>query len=151
MSLITPAEWFEQIVEPNYRCFEAQPDNERHAFNAILAVHHFWDRVYQYWERTDRSKLLGASTHSDFLVLLIKQHGDEIEILNDVANALKHHFLTRRSLGRDPSQLWATTATGSFYRPTPSSHIATELEIANTGRTVKDVLAKGIAYCLVWC
>jgi hypothetical protein len=145
---MTPGEWFSKIVEPNYQAFQANPDSERHAFNAILAVHHFWDRVYQYWERIDRSRLLGSATHADFLLVLIKRHGVEIEILNDVANALKHHFLTRRSLGRDPSQMWTATATDAIYQPPAAGG---ELQIANTGRSVSDVLGRAIAYCRLWC
>jgi hypothetical protein len=144
MTLMTPKEWFEQIVEPNYREYMQQPDDERRAFNAILAIHHFWDRVYQYWHRTDPTKLLGASDQASFLRCLIAKYGEDVEILNDVANALKHHFLTKKSLGRDPSQLWVTTATGSFQT------IYGELEIGATGRSVKDVLSNAVVYCRLW-
>ena len=85
MSLMTPGEWFVKIVGPNYSDFVLQPLDERLAFNAILSVHHFWDRVYHYWALTDSSKLMGVKDEVDFLKLLIKKHGDEIEVLNDAA------------------------------------------------------------------
>lgn len=61
--LSDPTWWWSQIVVPNYEEYKPDPTCVRRAFNAIIAMHHMWDRVYWWNVQAARMSLDGPEAN----------------------------------------------------------------------------------------
>lgn len=92
--LLPPSEVFAAEVFPAYQDFVAEPLSERHAKNAARAVDHHLDWTFEYYDRTDRGRLLGANDLGRFREAMFEQR-PELRMMWDIADAAHHRFLTR--------------------------------------------------------
>lgn len=106
--LTPPSEIFAAEVQPAYQDFAADPLSERHAKNAARAVDHHLDWTFEYYDRTDQSRLLGAETLGGFRETIFG-NCTELRMMNDISDAAHHRFLTRRVESRT-----VFTSTDSF-------------------------------------
>ncbi len=134
--MMTPEEWFNLIVYPNYTEFQQDPGDWRKGINAALTTHHFGERVYHYCKANSPSRLGDASREKSFLERLARETPcRDLLVLRDVADASKHHFLRRPGVIR--------AATDVF----PESG---RIMIGDTGRDLLNVLRVVVGFWIDW-
>ncbi|MBC8270285.1 MAG: hypothetical protein H8E36_16215 [Rhodospirillaceae bacterium] len=92
MQLSDPNWYFETYVAPPYRDYMDDKLKRHKAACAIVAVHHFWERLYEYYKKADSPYLCGAKRPKAFQKLLITKCPD-LELLRIGANAIKHQVV----------------------------------------------------------
>lgn len=161
--LSEPGWYFDTYVVPSYQDYMDDQIAQHKAANAMVAVYHFWERLYEYYAETQSPHLSGISTKEKFRDFLIQECPD-LGLLRVSANAIKHQVVripNDSQFARAPQ----TTATGvtSNDRLTVSSSSVTlatdssvthrtedRLIIEGTGRTVVDVLTSVMKFWGKW-
>jgi len=82
--------------------------DERLAKNAARAVDHHLDWTFEYYSKVDSTRLLGANDLNGFREKVFAQCS-ELRMMNDLADAAHHRFLTRK-----PESRIITTSTDAF-------------------------------------
>jgi hypothetical protein len=111
--LSSPSWWWNEVVLANYEEYENDTSCDRKAFNAVITMHHVWERVY-WWnvqrvgipidEKADKlGKRFRCFLKKKWMTSNIEAEMDALEIC---ANASKHSIQVRKRP--------MTTATGSI-------------------------------------
>jgi hypothetical protein len=130
--MMTRREYFDQVVDPNYQDFLAEAMSFRRAINAAVTMYHFYERIYWYRKDNSPERLPGNGSVDDFRQSLVQQCED-LDLLWDVADSMKHQFLTRPKAQGRARVVFAATDT----------HLSQEYEmlVGDTGRTVENLLS----------
>ncbi len=76
MPLSDPQLHFDTYVDPSYRDYMDDKLKRHKAACAIVAVYHFWERLYEYYEENDSPHLSGITNSGDFKKMLISKYPD---------------------------------------------------------------------------
>lgn len=107
--LTKPSEILRQKVEPALKEYLEEPLSERRADNVALALNAQLEWTYEYYERTDPSRLDGATLTSFRTDLLTQQR--PLQVMSDLADSARHRFLDKP---RDPPRV-VISSTAAYY------------------------------------
>jgi len=93
-NLLSPSARFQSEIQPAMDEYLADPLSERRANNLARAIDHHLDWTFAYYDRGDRSRLMGASNLSDFRQKLFALC-PELRMMWDLSDAAHHRFLDR--------------------------------------------------------
>lgn len=96
MSLSKPSWYLEEKVLPSVKDFQADRESEARASAAMISVHQFAERVFEYCKQS-KPEYLTSTTKSHFLGQIREAHSD-IALLARVGNTLKHHRIEQKGL-----------------------------------------------------
>ncbi len=96
MSLSRPSWFLEEKVLSSVKDFLADRGSEWRASAAMISVHQFAERVFEYCGQS-KPEYLTSTRKSDFLGQVRKAHPD-IALLARVGNTLKHHRLEQKGV-----------------------------------------------------
>jgi len=116
--LSDPNWWWSYVVMTNYQEFSDSRKDERKAFNALVAMHHFPERLF-WWKLEQTFGALDWSDNGRWGLFLARLRGDwqragiakEMEILEVAANAIKHTYAVKTDAAK--VKLHELTATGA--------------------------------------
>jgi len=108
--LTKPSEMFQERVEPALKEYLEVQLSERRANILAEALDAHLEWTYEYYERTDPSRLKGAATLRSFCTDLFRQHR-ELHMMSDLADSARHRFLDRP---RNPPRV-VTGSTAAYY------------------------------------
>ena len=109
--LSKPSEIFRGKVDPTFAAYQPNPLDERLANSLARVANDQLEWTYQYYEKTDRSRVFGATSLSDFRRETFKRCPDA-RMIWDLADADRHRFLDRKS---DPGHL-VTASTAAYMQ-----------------------------------
>ena len=89
MPLSDPQWYFDTYVDPSYRDYMGDKLERHKGASAIVAVYHFWERLYKYYEENDSPHLSGITNSGEFKKMLISKYPD-LGLLRVGTNAIKH-------------------------------------------------------------
>ena len=135
----SPTDWFEEEVLPPYRIFAADPTSSWKARAAVIALRHFPERVFPYYEKSDPTQIGHAPTLAAFTTQLHATCPD-LELLRDVADASKHQFPDDRT----PKKRVVVTATDAI------SVSPKGLVVAPSGRRILDLVWNCVEFWQSW-
>ena len=101
---------FRETVEPALKEYLEVQLSERRANILAEALDAHLEWTYEYYERTDPSRLDGAATLRSFRTDLLKKHRP-LHVMSDLADSARHRFLDRP---RNPPRL-VTSSTAAYY------------------------------------
>ncbi|MCH7935704.1 MAG: hypothetical protein IH994_01265 [Proteobacteria bacterium] len=162
--LLSEPQWyFDTYVDPSYQDYMGDQLAQHKAANAMVAVFHFWERLYEYYAENESPHLSGIGNKEKFRDFLIEECPD-LGVLRISANAIKHQVVNVPN-GSQFTAVPQATVTGvtSNDRLTASSSSVTlatdssvthrteeRLIIEGTGRTVVDVLTSVMNFWIKW-
>jgi hypothetical protein len=117
-NLRKPSERFRQIIEPALMDYQREPVSERLANNVARDIDHHLDWTFEYYQRVDRSRLLGATNVGDFRRQVFALCAP-LRMMNDLSDAAHHRFLTVK---RDPPRVVATS-TAAYVTSGDTLHV----------------------------
>lgn len=85
-----PHVWFAEVTEPLVEEFARDPGTLRRAVSAVREVFHFHERLWWYWNSTDKKSVHDTPNAEEFLTEL-KKRSNAFRALDAAANATKHH------------------------------------------------------------
>jgi hypothetical protein len=94
LMLTKPSETFRQEIEPVFAAYLKEPLSERLANDVARVTDHHVDWLFAYYQRTDTARLNGSTNVKAFRQSLLP-HCPELRMMNDLADAKHHRFLTR--------------------------------------------------------
>ena len=92
--LLKPSETFRSHVVPNYEAYWDDPTGWK-ADNLVGALNNHAEWVYYYYSRTDTSRLFGTNHVYGFRKYLWENKCPEIQMIWNLADALKHRHLDK--------------------------------------------------------
>jgi hypothetical protein len=117
MTLIKPFERFRQEIQPALDDYLNDPLSERLANNLARAVDYHVDWTFEYCKQNDQARLNGASDPKSFRRNLLAEC-PELQMMNDLADAAHHRFLTRRN---DPPRIVVESTAAYSLQPSSQS------------------------------
>jgi hypothetical protein len=99
MPLVKPSENFRDEVEAAALEYFAQPSSVRHANNAARAVDHHLDWTFEYYARTDQTRLAAYPKHCAFREEMFRRCS-ALRIMWELSDAAHHRFLEPRKTPR---------------------------------------------------
>lgn len=92
---MTPYQFFEAFVEPNFEdCFQ-HPGCVRRAFNAAVSASHLADHYFTYFESHDPSKIKGFKSLGKFVECLSHETDGCFRDIRSISNAYKHLYTSK--------------------------------------------------------
>ncbi len=91
-SLSDPHWYFEVYVERAHEDFLKQPKLPHRAVGAAVAAHHFWERLWKFYDQEGRSDYHRGMSETEFRQHLEDQCPD-LNVLRRVVNAMKHQII----------------------------------------------------------
>jgi len=122
--LTKPSERFRQEIQPALDEYVQTP-SERLANNLAKAIDHHVDWTFEYYRRTDPSRLNGAEDVKSFRRQLLQQC-PELATMNDLSDAAHHRFLERPN---DPRRVTVTSTAAYSWQANPAQPGGVELYI----------------------
>lgn len=135
--LSKPSEYFQNTILPALRDHTNNPLDERYANIAAKAVSDQIEWVYCYYSATDKSRLEGATSLSNFRTMLFVRC-PELRLMWDTGDASKHRFLTR------PSATYRTVASST------DAYMRSDTGLLLAGREFRLVLIAAVEFWRNW-
>ena len=92
---MTPYQFLEAFVEPNFDDCSQHPGCVRRAFNAAISASHLADHYFTYFKIHDPLKIKGIKNFGDFLKHLSKETGGCFRDIRSISNAYKHLYTSK--------------------------------------------------------
>lgn len=111
---MTPYQFFEAFVEPNYEDCAQNPGCVRRAFNAAVSASHLADHYFTYFQTHDPVKNNGIKNIGEFVEHLSKETSGCFCDIRSISNAYKHLYTSRDSKKAVYSSVSSTMAIESI-------------------------------------
>ncbi len=157
--LSKPGWFFDNFVNPTYQEFLEQPLALHRAACAMVAVYHFWERLYEYYKENNSphlpQKYRSISGRDKFKDFLISECPD-LSLLNVSANAIKHSKTKVPEgnkffdTGEDFLATGATKPSLEYHSTKATLLDQGELVIEDTGKSVSRVLLTVMTFWEKW-
>ncbi|KAA0596712.1 hypothetical protein J2848_002398 [Azospirillum lipoferum] len=99
-----PHVWFAEVTEPLVDEFARDLDTLHRAVSAVREVFHFHERLWWYWDSTDKKRVHDTPNAAEFLKEL-KKRSNAFRALDAAANATKHHVRDHQKYHRGCVQI----------------------------------------------
>lgn len=139
---MTPQQFFESFVEPNYVDFAENPGCVRRAFNAGVSASHLIDHFYEYHCKYAAEKVALYRDLGEFVERVSSDTDGCFSDIRSIANAYKHLYTRNNAGGRTNSAVSSAGAIEAIEFPEDEvfDTVVSEVEDVSEGSLVERVV-----------